>query len=117
MYTLFTDEKSQIELLQTHYFKASYEEIKNRFIEIMEEDGYQIVSVNDDYSEVYLEKAHVEVIAKIIMQNPKETSIDLHINADFLFGSKDKAFKILAFILKKIEEKYELKGLGLHIND
>ena len=56
----------------------------------------------------------MEVIAKIIMQDPKETSIDFYINSDFLVASKSKAFKFIETVLKKIEEKYEFKGVSLH---
>lgn len=115
MYTLFTDERSESDLTKTHYYKASYDQVKAVYLEYLKNNGYRIVSDNDDYYEIYAEKAHVELISKIIMQTPRETSIDLHINCEFLFGNKAKAYKILQEILKYIEKKYELKGLSLHI--
>ncbi len=114
--TIFTDERSQEDNLKTHYYKASYEQIKNLYLEFLKQNNFTIVSDNDDYFEIYAEKAHMEVVSKIIMQNPKETSIDLHINAEFLFGSKKKAYNLLSAIYTYIEKKYELKGLSLHID-
>ena len=67
-----------------------------------------------DTSEIYSEIPHMEVIAKIIMQDPKETSIDFYINSDFLVGSKGKALKFIKDTLQKIEAKYEFKGGSLH---
>ena len=115
MYTLFTDERSDFDLTKTHYYKASYDQIKAIYLEYLNKNGYHVVSDNDDYYEIYAEKAHIELISKIIMQNPRETSIDFHINCEFLLGNKAKAFKILNDILSFIEKKYELKGLSLHI--
>ena len=117
MYVLKTSERSGFDLTKTHYFKASYDQIKEVYLEYLKNNGYKIVSINDDYFEIYAEKPHMEVISKIIMQNPKETSIDFHINSEFLFGNKGKAIKVLSEALKYIENKYELKGLSLHISD
>lgn len=114
MITIETSENAKELELQTHYYKASYQQIKSLYLEILESLGHNIVSDNDDYSEIYSEVPHMEVIAKIIMQDPKETSIDFYINSDFLLTSKSKALKFIETVLKKIEEKYEFKGVSLH---
>ncbi len=114
MITIETSENAKDLKLQTHYYKASYQQIKSLYLEILESLGHTIVSDNDDYSEIYSEVPHMEVIAKIIMQDPKETSIDFYINSDFLLASKSKALKFIETVLKKIEEKYEFKGVSLH---
>ena len=54
------------------------------------------------------------VIAKIIMQDPLETSIDFEIHSEYLVGSTRKAMKFIDTVLKKIEEKYPFKGVSLH---
>ena len=115
MYTLKTYERSLSDLTKTHYYKTSYDGLKKIYLEYLENNGYRIVSVNDDYFEIYAEKAHVEIIAKIIMQNPKETSIDFHINCEFLFGNKGKSMRIVNDIYTFLEKNVELKGLSLHI--
>jgi hypothetical protein len=66
-------------ILQTHYYKASYDQIKKVYLDYLDELNHNVVSVNDDYTEVYSEIPHMEVIAKIIMQDPEETSIDFEI--------------------------------------
>ena len=114
MITVETSENAKDLSLQTHYYKASYQQIKALYLEILDELGHNIVSENDDYSEIYSETPHMEVIAKIIMQDPRETSIDFYINSDFLLGSKGKALKFIKDVLNKIEAKYEFKGVSLH---
>jgi hypothetical protein len=100
--------------LQTHYYKASYDQIKEVYLETLKRLGHDIVSVNDDYAEIFSELPHFSVNAKIIMQTPKETSIDFYIDSEFLIGNTKKALKFMDTIYKSIEKKYELKGVSLH---
>ncbi len=114
MAVIETSENSTKLPLQTHYYKASYEQIKNVYLSVIEELNHNIVSVNDDYTEIYSEVPHMTVIAKIIMQDPLETSIDFEIHSEYLVGSTRKAMKFIDTVLKKIEEKYPFKGVSLH---
>ncbi len=114
MAVIETSENSTKLPLQTHYYKASYEQIKNVYLSVLEELKHNIVSVNDDYTEIYSEIPHMTVIAKIIMQDPLETSIDFEIHSEYLVGSGRKALKFIDTVLKKIEEKYPFKGVSLH---
>ena len=109
-----TSENAKKLILQTHYYKASYDEIKKLYLSILEEEKHNVVSVNDDYTEIYSEIPHMEAIAKIIMQDPKETSIDFYINSDFMVGAKGKAEKFIERVLAKIEATFEFKGVSLH---
>ncbi len=110
-----TKENETIDLLKTHYFKASYEEIKNVYLEILKSLHHKILSVNDDYGEIFSEIPHLSCTAKIIMQTPKETSIDFYVDAEYLFFSTKKAYKFIQEVLKRVEKSYQLKGLSLHI--
>ena len=112
--TIKTGEFMNSEFYQTHYYKASYEEIKKTYLELLKELNFSIISINDDFLEIYAEVPNMSVISKIIMQNPKETSIDLEIISDYLFGAVKKANKFIEKVYRKIEERYELKGLALH---
>ncbi|MGM9970129.1 MAG: hypothetical protein ACI35S_07015 [Anaeroplasma sp.] len=114
MAVIETGENMKGLVLQTHYYKASYEQIKGVYLKLLENLNHNIVSVNDDYTEIYSEIPHMEVIAKIIMQDPKETSIDFYINAEFLVGNKGKAEKFIQTIYAGIEKEYEFKGVSLH---
>ena len=109
-----TSENAKKLILQTHYYKASYDEVKEFYLSILEEEKHTVVSVNDDYTEIYSEIPHMEVIAKIIMQDPKETSIDFYINSDFMVGARGKAEKFIERVLAKFEGKFEFKGVSLH---
>lgn len=108
-----TGENEVNKLYQTHYYKASYEQIKALYKEFLAKENYTILSENDDYSEIFAEKGAIAVTAKIIMQNPKETSIDFYMEANGLFGAS-AGKKFIERVYKMIEEKYEFKGLSLH---
>ena len=114
MATIETSENAKEEILQTHYYKASYDNIKELYLEYLKKLGHHIESINDDYSEVFSTGPHISVTAKIIMQNPKETSIDFYIDSEFLVGNGKKAITFMKEVYKDIEKKYELKGLSLH---
>ncbi len=109
-----TLENAKITEFQTHYYKASYEQIKEVYLATIKRLGHDVVSVNDDYCEIFSEIPHFSVNAKIIQQTPKETSIDFYIDSEFLFASTKKALKFMDEVYKDIEKKYELKGLSLH---
>ncbi len=109
-----TLENAKTQDLQTHYFKASYDQIKEVYLETLKRLNHDIVSVNDDFGEIFSEIPHFSVNAKIIMQNPKETSIDFYIDSEFLVGNGKKAITFMKEVYKDIEKKYELKGLSLH---
>ncbi len=109
-----TKENETVDLLKTHYYKASYDQIKEAYLEILKSLHHRVISVNDDFGEIFSEVAHLSCTAKIIMQTPKETSIDFYINAEYLFFSSKKAYKFIHEVLTRIEKKYELKGLSLH---
>ncbi len=114
MAVIETKEVHEKELLKTHYYKASYEQIKQIYLEILKSLKHNIISVNDDFGEIFSEVPHLTCTAKIIMQTPKETSIDFYINSEYLFMSSSKAYKFIKEVLQRIQNKYELKGLGLH---
>lgn len=99
--------------LTTHYFKASYDQVKALYLEILEDMNQKVIAINDDYCEIFSENFTMSVTAKIIMQTPLETSIDFFINCEALFGAS-KATKFISEVYRRIEMKYPLKGLGLH---
>lgn len=115
MAVIETKENETIDLLKTHYYKASYDQIKEAYLEIIKSLKHRVLSINDDYSEIFSETAHMAVTTKIIMQTPKETSIDFYIDAEFLFGSSKKSLSFIQKVYTELEKKYELKGLSLHI--
>lgn len=114
MATFETKENAKDEALQTHYFKASYDQIKEAYIEIIKKLHHEILSVNDDYGEIFSEVPHFSVTAKVIMQTPKETSIDFYISSEYLFANGSKVKKFLNNVYQTISKTYELKGVGLH---
>lgn len=113
-FDLETSERATKDSLKTHYYKASYDEIKACFLEYLKKNNYEVVSINDDYLEIYATLGLIDVTAKIVMQTPKETSIDFHVYVDALFGAGKKAQKIVDDAYEAIGKKFELKGLSLH---
>ena len=75
-----TCERGASELVTTHYFKTSYEKSKEAYLEILNELGYDVISIDDNYCEVFAEVPHMTVLAKFTEQNPRETAVDFYIN-------------------------------------
>ena len=113
MASIETQELAFKECLTTHYYKASYDQIKALYLEILDDMNQKVIAINDEYCEIFSENFTMSVTAKIIMQTPIETSIDFFVNCDALFG-KAKATKFIAEVYRRIGTKYTLKGLGLH---
>ena len=113
MASIETQEMAMKECLTTHYYKASYDQIKKVYLEILDDMKQHVIAINDEYCEIFSENFQMSVTAKIIMQTPIETSIDLFVNCEQLFG-KSKATKFIAEVYRRIGMKYSLKGLGLH---
>ena len=111
---LETAEREVRELLTTHYYKTSYEKLKEGFLEILKSLKFRIVSIDDNYNEVFAEIPHMTVLVKFSEQNPRETAIDFYINAEFLLFSARKANDYLYTFYQELGKKFELKGTGLH---
>ncbi|MDE7264570.1 MAG: hypothetical protein K2N64_07905 [Anaeroplasmataceae bacterium] len=109
-----TNEKQTEELLQTHYYKTSYEKLKECYLNFLDHSRISVISIDDNYLEIYAEKPHMSIQAKIIEQNPVETSIDFYIDAEFLFGNKKKIYIFLMAVYQELGKNFELKGLSLH---
>ena len=77
MASVETQEIAFKECLTTHYYKASYDQIKKVYLEILSDMKQHVISINDEYCEIFSENFAMSVTAKIIMQTPIETSIDL----------------------------------------
>lgn len=112
-YTCETKEDEGYELLQTHYYKTSYELMKQAVIEYFKNLGYQVTDFNDDYGEGMVISSKLRATIKIIMQNPRETSIDFFVEYNGLFGKKQVGI-FLANFYDYCSRKFEFKGLGLH---
>lgn len=110
-----TSERATLELLQTHYYKTSYEKLKESYLDILRKLNARIISIDDTYLEIFAETPHMAIQAKIIEQTPVETSIDFYISSEFLFGSKKKAYQFIQTVYDALGMTYELKGLALHI--
>ena len=64
---LETQEREVRELLTTHYYKTSYEKLKEGFLEILDNLKFRIVSIDDNYNEVFAEIPHMTVLENITM--------------------------------------------------
>ena len=111
---LETKEREVKELLTTHYYKTSYDKLKEGFLEILDGLKFRIISIDDNYNEVFAEIPHMTVLVKFSEQNPRETAIDFYINAEFLLFSGKRATNYLYTFYEELEKKFELKGTGLH---
>lgn len=109
-----TSELAEAELLQTHYYKASYDEIKEAYLSEIQKLGHNVESIDDNYKEIFSTAPHIAVTAKIVSFNARETAIDFYIDSEFLFSSNKKAYAFIQNIYNVIGKLFELKGLSLH---
>lgn len=109
-----TNEVDSFEVFKTHYYKTSYEKLKTAFLEYAKANGYTLIAWDDNYCEGRVESRSINITAKIIMQNPLETSIDFSFECISLFGGKKKMIAELENIYSFLAKKFEFKGLGLH---
>ncbi len=112
-YTKETRERETTSLYQTHYYKTSYESLKQAITEHLERKEFIVSEFNDDYGEAVATMGRFSITIKIIMQNPRETSIDFFIEYYGLFGKK-KVDAFLTEVYSFLDKKFELKGLSLH---
>lgn len=110
-----TKENETNELLKTHYFKTSYEKMKFSYIEIVKKLNYHVVSIDDDFHEIFIERPHVTISAKIIEINPRETSIDFYINSEYMLFNRKKSLDFIHMVLTELGKSYELKGVALNL--
>ena len=109
-----TNENDQYDVFKTHSYKASSDQIKQAVLDWANNKNYQLVSWDDDFNEGSFVLPHMNLTVKIIMQNPRETSIDLFIESTYLFGNKKKSVALFMEIYDMLANKFEFKGLGLH---
>ena len=100
-------------LLTTHYYKTSYEKIKEGYLKVLKDIKFDVVSIDDNYCEIFAEVPHMTVLAKITEKNPRETAIDFYIDAEYILFSKKKAYKFLEYVYYELGKQFELKGTGL----
>lgn len=109
-----TKEVCAEDIMKTHYYKTSYEKMKEVYLKYLKDRQFHIVSIDDHYGEIYAEFGRLSVQAKIIEQTPRETSIDFYINSEYLFGNKKKMVQFICECYQLLEKNVEFKGLGLH---
>lgn len=115
MLNVETNEIAREEVFKTHYYKTSYEKLKTAFLAYAEKKQMSIVSIDDNYCELFVENGpRMSIQVKIIEQTPVETSIDFYISSEFLFGNKKKVALFLTEVYQELVKQFELKGLGLH---
>ncbi len=109
-----TNETDNLEIFKTHYYKTSYDNMKQAIFEFAKQNGFDVQTWNDEFSEGIIVNKKISLTVKIIMQNPRETSIDFFVEAFNFLGGKKQAIQTLQAIYSFIGKKFEFKGLGLH---
>lgn len=113
-YTRETRENETNDLFQTHYYKTNYDAMKQAITEFLKKSGFVVGDFNDDYGEVQAFSKKMNTSIKIIMQNPRETSIDFFVEYMGFFGRKKEVAIFLARAYNFLAKHFEFKGLGLH---
>lgn len=112
-YSVETSENAKNELLKTHYYKTSYEKLKNAFLDFCKENSLEVNTINDNFGEILALGVRINVTATITMQNPRETSIDLFTESEYLFN-KLGTTKFLKKLYEYLAKKSDFTGVSLH---
>ena len=108
-----TSERAVNDLLTTHYYKTSYQKMKEVYLKVLEEIKYRVVSIDDNYCEIFAEIPRMTVLAKFTEKNPRETAMDFYIDSEYILFSKKKAYGFIEYMYYEFDKHFELKGTGL----
>lgn len=109
-----TSENAKYDFLKTHYYKCDYLKLKKAVIEVCESLDFDLTHEDDDYFELLEQRNDVNLTIKFNEFNKRETSLDIFVDAYYVFMKKTKVEKLLRTIYVNLNKKVEFKGLGLH---
>lgn len=94
--SLSTEENSSIANLRPHYYLNDYQTIKRRILEVAEFLKYTVISVDDNYHEIFMEnRGYADIIVTCIRSASSGTRVDLKVNiqAPIALGTSEKIIK------------------------
>ena len=94
--SLSTDENSSDLNLRPHFYLNDYQTIKKRIIEVAELLKYTVISVDDNYHEIFIEnRGFADIIITCIRSATSGTRVDLKVNIQgfMSFGTSEKIIK------------------------
>ena len=108
---LSTNDNSSIMNLRPHYYLNDYQTIKKRIIEVAESLKYTVVSVDDNYYEIFVEnKGYADIIFTCVRTATTGTRVDIKTNIQ-MFISLGTAEKIIKEFYKQLDQKLNRKSL------
>lgn len=108
-----TSENNNYLSLQTHYYRARYEEAKAKVLEIIEEEKGKLLDDNETYSELYYETTGYNCTVTVMQTKPGEIAIDFRITTyDFISFGRGK--KVIERLYKLLDSKLSFKGIALN---
>lgn len=109
--SLSTEENSSDQNLRPHYYLNDYQTIKKRILEVAETLKYTVISIDDNYHEIFLEnRGYADIIVTIVRSAASGTRIDLKVNiqAAISLGTGEK---IIKEFYKALDPKLTRKSL------
>ena len=104
-----TYEKASDKALVSHMYLNDYQTVKHHIIEASQLLGYKVVSIDDNYSEIFIEKKNMQdVIFSLVRVGASGYRVDLTVNviAGISFG---RAPKIIAEIYDQLDRRLNYK--------
>lgn len=107
-----TSERHRIETLQTRYYRALKDQVKEALKELATLEGTRIADQNDTYDEILIEKSDYSAI--FTLSNPKsmsETAVDIMVTTN-AFLPMGKGKKVIERLYKALDGKLTFVGVG-----
>lgn len=104
-----TDDASEQEL-RPHYYSNDYQTVKKRVLEVAEFLKYEVLSTDDSYQEIFIEKrGSADIIITIFRAGSSGNRVDLKVNiqSGISFG---KAKKIISQFYRILDPRLTKKG-------
>lgn len=108
-----TSDNAKSEELQTHYYRDTYEKVKNEVLNFAKKNDYEIGNINDEYREIYLYKNRHDLIITLVELSLMEISVDVKSTTYYLIGLK-RGLKPIKELYQHLNRNLSLKGVALY---
>jgi hypothetical protein len=99
--------------LQTHYYRNDYNRVKAEILQYANHNRFEVISVNDEVKEIFLQKDKQDVMMTLVAVTPYEIAIDIRVATYYLIGMR-RGLNIIKDIYQSLNKALTLKGVSLY---
>lgn len=99
-------------VLQTHYYRAGYEETKSAILKLIREYKGKNIITNDQYQEISFQASGYSCVFSVINMRPTESAVDIKIS--FNMFSLGRGPKLIEKMYQRLNQLLPFKGTSLY---